>query len=280
MSRPLHGGPGRPAPAPLAASNPRVKRLRRLSGRRSVRVEEAAFVIEGPKAVGEALAAGVELEELFWAAGADPGLLARAAAAGCALHETAPHALAGALDAASPQPVAAIAPAPSLTLAGVAAAVAAAAAPFVLALVEVRDPGNAGALVRAADAAGATGVVFVGESVDPLGPKTVRASAGSLFHVPMALEAAPAAALAAFSQWGLRTVAAAAHGGVAHTSLDWTGPVALLVGNEAAGLSAEVAAGVDALASIELAGRAESLNVALAGAVLCFEALRQRRAAG
>jgi TrmH family RNA methyltransferase len=120
--------------------------------------------------------------------------------------------------------------------------------------------------------------VFANGTVDPYNPKTVRSSAGSIFHVPLVVCGPEADVLAAVS--GYRSLGAVVRGGTSYTAVDWLVPTALVLGNEAAGLAPEVTARLDGTVGIPMAGRAESLNVGVACAVLCFEALRQRRAAG
>jgi len=152
--------------------------------------------------------------------------------------------------------------------------------PLIVVLVDVRDPGNAGTVLRTADAAGVNAVIFSGESVDPYNAKTVRASAGSLFHVPFSVQADPVALAASFAERGYRTLATVARDGDDYAALDWSVPTVLFLGNEAAGLGSEVRAAVGGAVAIPMDGRAESLNVGVACAVLCFEALRQRRLPG
>jgi TrmH family RNA methyltransferase len=146
---------------------------------------------------------------------------------------------------------------------------------LVVVLDDVRDPGNAGTVLRTADAAGADAVVCCGGTVDPYNPKTVRSSAGSLFHVPLVVEPDTGRALAALAAHGYRRLGAVVRGGEDYVAVDWTRPTAVVLGNEAAGLPEGLA--LDATVAIPMAGRAESLNVGTACAVLCFEALRQRR---
>jgi RNA methyltransferase, TrmH family len=155
---------------------------------------------------------------------------------------------------------------------------AAAAAPLTLVLVGVNDPGNAGTLLRAAEAAGAGAVLFCGDSVDPCNPKCVRASAGAVVHVTIAIGGDPVEVLEGLASIGVRTAATVVRDGTPYDELDLTGPVALVLGSEAHGLPREVADRVDLRLTIPMAGRAESLNVAMAGAILAFESLRQRRA--
>jgi TrmH family RNA methyltransferase len=146
-----------------------------------------------------------------------------------------------------------------------------AGATFVLAADRIGDPGNAGTILRSAEAAGADGVVFTAGSVDPFNSKVVRSSAGAIFHVPVVVDAqlADVAALA-----GMRSFGASSHIGRRYTDVDLRQPVIIAVGNEAHGLAAD--APVDEWVTIPHAGRAESLNVAMAATVLAFEVSRQR----
>lgn len=147
--------------------------------------------------------------------------------------------------------------------------------------VHVSDPGNAGTVFRCADAAGADAVVFCGNGVDPYNPKAVRASVGSLFHVPLALEADPAAAVAAVRAAGLQVLAA---DGAAELDLDGaeergllSAPTAWLFGNEAHGLGPAVLELADTAVAVPMYGRAESLNLATAAAVCLYASARAQR---
>jgi TrmH family RNA methyltransferase len=142
--------------------------------------------------------------------------------------------------------------------------------------VDLRDPGNAGTVLRSAEAAGAGGVICADGTVDPFNPKTVRASAGSLFHVPVVRGGDALEVLDQVGRWGLQRLATVPRHGAAYTATDLTRPTAFVLGNEANGLPAGLEAGIDAEVTIPMAGRSESLNVGMAAAVLCFEALRQR----
>jgi TrmH family RNA methyltransferase len=150
---------------------------------------------------------------------------------------------------------------------------------LVLVAVTVRDPGNAGTLIRSAEAAGASGVVFCGNSVDPHAPKVVRSSAGAVFGIPVVEADDPVKVLDALGGQGRRRLAAVASGGESFDRVDLTGPVALVLGNETDGLPARLDAHVDGRVTIPVEPPAESLNVGMAGTVLAFEAVRQRRAA-
>ena len=144
---------------------------------------------------------------------------------------------------------------------------------------DVRDPGNAGTVVRCADAAGAQGVVLAGSSVDAHNPKTVRASVGSLFHLPLAVEPDPARAVAACRDAGLVVLAADGAGEVDLEEADelLTRPTAWLFGNEAWGLPAELAAAADHRVRIPIHGRAESLNLSTAAALCLYASARAHR---
>lgn len=144
---------------------------------------------------------------------------------------------------------------------------------------DVRDPGNAGTVIRCADAAGADGVVLAGDSVDAYNPKTVRATVGSLFHLPVAVERDARAAVRAAQAAGLTVLAADGGGDVDLFDADElvAGPVAWLFGNEAWGLPAELAELADHRVRIPIAGRAESLNLSTAAAVCLYASARARR---
>lgn len=149
-------------------------------------------------------------------------------------------------------------------------------ATFVIVLVDVRDPGNAGTILRSAEAAGADGVVACDGCVDVFAPKTVRASAGALFHVPVVAGGAPGNVLEELKGFGLTTYATDVHGGITYTDVVFTRRTALVMGNEASGLDASLA--VDERVTIPQVGRSESLNVSMAASVIAFEVARQRRA--
>jgi RNA methyltransferase, TrmH family len=167
----------------------------------------------------------------------------------------------------TPQPVLAVArtcdvPLTSLT-----------GATFVVVGARLADPGNVGTILRIAEASGADAVVLTEGSVDPFNPKVVRASAGALFHVNL-VTGGPLSELAQLGAWSL--VGATAESGRSYTSADWTRSVALVLGNEAHGLSLDERAQCSEFVRIPHRGRAESLNVAMAAAVLCFEVARFR----
>jgi TrmH family RNA methyltransferase len=261
-------------PGALGARHQRVERLRRLVRRHSVRTSERAFVLEGAKLLAEALDAGVALEAVFvdHRATGHEALLRRAGEAGARVHTLEPGVLERVAGTVTPQPVMAVAGWIDVALDEVLAA------DLVVVCVDVRDPGNAGTVLRSAEAAGAGAVVFCDGSVDVFNPKTVRASAGSLFHVPVVASGPPAEVLERLGGAGLRRFATVARGGTPYDEADLASRVAIVLGNEAHGLPAGLDHVLDGGLTVPMAGRAESLNVGMAAAVICFESLRQRRA--
>lgn len=147
---------------------------------------------------------------------------------------------------------------------------------FVLVAVDVQDPGNLGSLIRAGEAGGVTGVLVCGISANPMSWKALRGGMGSSMRLPIAHGLDIREALACANRFGARTIAAVPRGGRAPDAIDWSGRVALLLGGEGAGLDDDVAAQCDERVTIPMAPPVESLNVAVAGAVLVYAAGRQR----
>ncbi len=262
----------------LTARNPAVQHLRRLSRRRSARTDAGAFVIDGPVLIADALDAAIDLDTVYLDASSrdDPAVvavLARLADLGVRVLELAPGVLAGAVDTVTAHGMAALGRPRTTSL----AAVTADPSGLVLVLAGVADPGNAGTLLRSADAAGAHAVVASAGSVDVFGPKTVRASAGAVFHVPLVVDVPAVDAVATLIGAGFTCFTTVARGGTAYDEADLAGPTALVLGNEAHGVPAEVDRLGTTRLTIPMVGAAESLNVAMAGTVLCFESARQRR---
>ncbi|MDP9404139.1 MAG: RNA methyltransferase [Actinomycetota bacterium] len=229
-------------------------------------------MVEGTRAVREALGAGVQLHAVFAGPGAPPDVVERASATGAAVHHVEPGVIERVAPTVTPQPLLAVAGQLDVALEALAGA------RLLVVAVDVHDPGNLGTVLRSAEAAGVDGVVCCGSHVDVYNPKTVRAAAGALFHVPLVVGGDPLEVLQRIGEWGTRRLAAVARGGTDHTEVDLRGHLALVLGSEAAGLSeAVLGEGVDDRVTIPMAGRAESLNVGMAAAVLCFEAARQRR---
>jgi RNA methyltransferase, TrmH family len=214
-------------------------------------------VVEGAGLLTQAISAGWEVESQFVAPGAD------AVRCDAPLYEFAPNVLERVATTEHPQPIIAVVRQRVHDLP--------ADATFVMVADRISDPGNAGTIIRSAEAAGAQAVAFTPGSVDPFNPKVVRATAGSLFRVPVV-----SCELADLRAAGLAVLAASSHHGTPYTEAVFTGRVALVVGNEAQGVPAD--APVDGWITIPHQGAAESLNVAMAAAVLAFEVARQRRA--
>ncbi len=252
-----------------STSNPAVKAARKLA-RANGRGADA-FLVEGPQAVREGIG---HLHRLFVtpaAAARNADLVDDAEAAGAdivVVTETVLGSIAGTITPQGLIGVAALADPPL--------ADALSGADLAVVLWEVRDPGNAGTIIRTADAAGIDCVILTGDSVDPRNGKAVRASVGSLFHLPVAQVPDWHEVAAACRARGMRLVAADAAGSVTHTQLDLTEPTALVFGNEAHGLDAKVIADCDLVAKVPILGKAESLNLAATVAVMAYEAARQR----
>ena len=162
-------------------------------------------------------------------------LCRRAESAGVRVFPLGPGVLERVADTVTPQPVLAVLPMLEEPAAGTEPWSARDGA-LVVVLVDVRDPGNAGTVLRAADASGSALVVFAGDSVDPYNPKTVRSSAGSLFHVPLAVRPDPAELATELAADGIRTLATVVRDGEDYAGLDWSMPTALFLGNESSGL--------------------------------------------
>jgi TrmH family RNA methyltransferase len=244
-----------------------------------VRERRGRFLVEGPQAVREALLAGRALEVLATAGAAQrhPDLPAAAAAAGIEWQVLDPAALASVTETVADQGVVAIA---RIEL-GDADEVFGAAPRLIAGLCDVRDPGNAGTVIRCADAAGADAVALAGDAVDPHNGKCVRASAGSLFHLPVLAGLGVDDLTARARLAGLRVLAADGCGAVdlddAADSGLLTAPTLWLFGTEAHGLSDAQRALADAVVAIPIHGRAESLNLATAAAICLYASARAHR---
>jgi RNA methyltransferase, TrmH family len=263
-------------PTPLTSGNTRVKNARKLA-RRSSRADERVFLADGPKAVEGALEVPGCVVEVF-ATPTATGEYAALAAAAPAWTLVDDKALASLSDSVNPAGVVAVCRFLDRPLAHVLDRDPGGHR-LVVICADVRDPGNAGTVIRCADAAGAGAVVLAGHSVDPYNPKTVRASVGSLFHLPLALEPEPATAVRAARSAGLQVLAADGAGEVDLDEADdlLAAPTAWLFGNEAWGLPPELAALADHRVRIPIHGRAESLNLATAAAVCLYASARAHR---
>jgi TrmH family RNA methyltransferase len=254
-------------------SNKRVAKAVRLK-KRAIREKERRFLVEGAQGVAEAIASGAPVHEVFHAPGAAERMapvLERARSAGIPVHAVSDEVMARLTSTVTPQGIVAVAEFVDIPIGHLPAQPASVAV-----LVEVRDPGNAGTILRSADAAGTDAVVFTPASVDVYNEKAVRASAGSLFHVPVVRETPLPAVLEALRSRGLAVLAASAGGNTAIHDADLARPTAVLFGNEAHGLQPEVQAMADGTVRVPISGMAESLNLAAASALILFEMARQR----
>lgn len=250
--------------------NPRAKLFRSLSEAKHRR-ETGLFALEGRRLVGEALRAGAKLE---WAAysperfvGREEDQLLRGLMdAGVEVLEVTPRALAGMSHTETPPGIAALAriPAPPANL-------ALAERAWLLGLWELRDPGNMGTMIRTAHSFAAAAVVAVGNCVDFYDPKVVRASAGSVLHLPLLRVPNFYALRDRLGEWQAALVVAEMGAGVPCDQAEYPEHSLLLVGSEAHGLPEEIITSADLQVSIPMPGGAESLNAAVAAGIIAFE---------
>jgi len=256
----------------IGATNRSVQHLKKLLTRRTQRHHDGQFVIEGPVLAAEAVSAGWTCVAQYVPEGSD----VEVAGAG-PVSELAPGVLEKIAATQNPQP--------PLTLAVMRSddpAEVLAAAAFVVVLDRVNDPGNLGTIVRSAEAAGADAVVLTPGSVDVYNPKVLRSSAGAIFHLPVVVATLDDVAAAGFELAGTSSHGFPGRTVVEHTSADLTGRLAIVMGNEAAGLPGDwndIHGPIRTWLTIRHQGRSESLNVAMATTVIVFEASRQRQPA-
>ncbi len=276
MTRP--GGFAPPDIGYAGAHSPRLKAARRLT-KRAFRQRERAFLAEGPQAVAEAFSSGARISDLFVTVPArsrHADLVTAMAGAGIGVHTVSGEVMDELAQTVTPQGLLAVCGFIDVPLTELAPGLS-----LVALLANVRDPGNAGTVLRTADAAGAHAVIFADASVDPYNGKCVRASAGSLFHLPVVAGARIEDAVATMRAAGLRIVAADGRSG---RSLDepevqarLAEPTAWMFGNEAWGLPPELVALADEPIAVPIYGRAESLNLAAAAAVCLYASARAQR---
>ncbi|WP_150306659.1 TrmH family RNA methyltransferase [Planctomonas psychrotolerans] len=262
--------------------NPRSPRVRAVAklARKDARSETGLFLLEGPQAVTEALSFRPEvLDDLFatpTALDRYPEIARAAEDADLDVEFVTEQVLDAMADTVTPQGILAVCRQFPTSIRSIFAS----RPSLVVVLEEVRDPGNAGTIIRAADAAGADAVILTGRSVDLYNPKVVRATTGSLFHVPVALATELGPALDRAREAGLTVLAADVKGddlpGVRRSgALD--GPTAWLFGNEARGLTDADLALADRAVRVPIYGRAESMNLATAASVCLYESAFAQR---
>ncbi|QQE77624.1 RNA methyltransferase [Alicyclobacillus sp. SO9] len=251
-------------------ANEKVRKWRKLKNKKG-RKEQQLFLVEGLRLVEELLQSSWEPVYLLWDVGTDEvpeRILTRAKERNTVIVEMSPAAFAAVSDTVTPQGVIVIAALPPTSPAY---------PEHVLLLDEVQDPGNAGTLLRAAEAFGLEEVVCTTGTVDPFAPKVVRSTMGGLFHLRVqAIDALPY--IHTWSEtWPDGQVISTQAVGANHCYVaDFTKPTLLIIGSEATGVSEKLIEASDDTVQIPMAGQAESLNAAMAGSILMYEMLRQR----
>lgn len=257
--------------------SPRVKRVAALA-RKKERIESGRFMVEGPQAVRELLTYRPGLAEVVYATTSNEPWQFEvdrlASDAGIEVMRVTHQVLAAMAETVQPQGVLAVARIPEASLTE-----ALAGAKLVAVLHEVRDPGNAGTVLRAADAAGADAVIFSGDAIDPWHPKVVRSTTGSLFHLPIVVSKSLEDVVAAAREAGLETIAADVRGvELTEARAGLASPIAWVFGNEARGLDEEERSIIGRSLRLPIYGAAESLNLATAASVLLYETAFAQRA--
>lgn len=261
----------------VGKQNPRIKYLRRLGSRR-FREQEGKFLVEGVRFVEEALNSTWSVEMLVYCRRIienqrGKALLENAASRGVSQIEVEDTLFGELAGTGTPQGVLAMVRQRGTTLDDLQAE----GTPALLVLVDgVQDPGNLGTIVRSADAAGAGGVILLKGTSDIYNPKALRATMGSIFHVPVVQGLDAGDVMPYFTRRGIKTVAGDPRGEKVVYESDLTVPCALVVGSEAGGAGEAVLGMVSERVRIPMPGRAESLNVAISTAILLYEAVRQR----
>lgn len=263
----------------LPRSHPIARRLRALRGEPGRRDAEGVLVAEGIHLALEALASGARIEVAIVSPRLSDtdegrGLARRLSESGVALHETTEATLDGLQDARSPQPVVLVVAWKPAALSAV--VTGRGGTPLLVVACGVQEPGNLGALLRTADAAGATGFVATPGSAALTHPRAVRASMGAIFRMPV-VEAELERVLEEVHSREFTVMGAEARGGVDCETVDWSGPSALLLGGEGAGLPDAALAAASLRVAVPMARDVESLSVNAAAAVLLFTAARKRR---
>lgn len=256
-------------------ANPHIREIISILRKRTA-TEERLFLIEGIHLIEMALLAGAGLKEVFFTSRFDSReegirLLNRLAPTGIKMIEVTEQVLNKLAGTETPQGIAAVVSFRPGLLADLKPGNRA----FLVVLDRIQDPGNLGAIIRTSDAAGADAVLLLPPACDPFMEKTLRSTAGSIFNIPV-IQTEIDALRTFLGETGIRLAVASADAGPSLYETDLTGPVALVFGNEAQGVSSEVREAAELSFRVPIIGKAESLNVASAAAVSIYEALRQR----
>ena len=253
--------------------NPKIQWVRKLQAQKRLRQQENMFVVEGVRLVEEALQAGWSARLVLYSEDlSERGkeIVDRYAALGAAVEETTPQVLSSASDTRTPQGILAVLERRELKLPET--------LHFILICDALRDPGNLGTLLRTAAAVGVQAVLLSPGTVDPFSPKVVRAAMGAHFRLPIL--SLNWDELRSMLSSGIRLYVADAAGGQIYTQADFKAPLALIVGGEADGAGVQASTLADHRVHIPMSGTVESLNAAVAAAVLLFEVQRQRTVDG
>lgn len=271
-------------PVPLRRKSERLESrenrwLKRFRAALQERPEEQgpAIGVEGPRLVEEALRSGLETEALLVADSGEKHLarLKGLIPSGVLLLRTSDRLFSAVAGTETPQGIALLVAPRTWRIEDMLGPAA-----LIVALAGVQDPGNVGTIVRAADGFGASGVIACRGAAHPLSPKSLRASAGSVLRVPALAGAPPQNVMAELSRHGLRQFAATMNGEQSAPEADFRGPCAIWIGSEGGGLPPEIERGADERVRIPTGAAVQSLNAAIAAAVLLYEAARQRGQAG
>jgi TrmH family RNA methyltransferase len=252
--------------------NARVKELRAAFAR-TARTEHGLLAIEGEHLLQEAISSGLAIATVFIQTGSEPLLDRLGVPADTEVLALPQEVFARAVHTESPQGIAALVQPPAFSLDQVLGG----RQPLILIAAGLQDPGNLGTLIRSAEAFGATGYVALPGTVSPDNQKALRASAGSIFRLP-GIAARADHLFYALAQREIKTLAATAAYGDPLPGHDLTQSCALIVGNEGSGIPPEIVRRADARVTIPTPGPVESLNAAIAGSILLYEAARQRDA--
>ncbi len=253
------------APILTSRNNPRVKQLRAALAGNALQ-DDGLLAIEGEHLIAEAMRSGLTLRTLFLD---ESRAMPEGAGQSVEVVRLARDVFASITATESPQGIAALVETPNVDI-----STTSEHSPLLLIAAGLQDPGNFGTLIRSAEAFGATGILTTPGTVSIWNQKTMRASAGSVFRVPVQVYSLEK--IAALRRSGIQLLAAVAEGGVTPDQTDLRGGCALMIGNEGAGLSAELLALADAWVTLRCPGPVESLNAAVAGSLLLYEASRQR----
>lgn len=251
----------------------KVVKLHTAAGRKKIR----QYFTEGIRSVGQALEAGAPIAEVIYSAGVFrlPGggeLMDRVFKAGLRTVEISESLFKHVSDTENPQPVMAVIDIRDCTLDDLPEA-----QDMLLVIADaIQDPGNLGTIIRTADAAGAKAVLLLKGTADPYSPKAVRSTMGSIFSIPVMVQCNTEELFCRLRERGVRLIAASPEGGTAYWDADFRGSIAIIIGNEANGISETAREYSDLCVALPMNGRAESLNAAVACGILLYKALEQR----